>query len=257
MLATLYAKALDAAAEHPVLGDPFAKDLVGRIDYDWRETTITARSAPQVTVRTAYLDNWARQFLAVNNTAVVLHVGCGLDSRVFRLDPKSGIQWYDIDYPDVIALRTQLYPARENYHMVPVSVTEPKWLTTIAPDRPALMIAEGLTMYLTEQDGVALLRRVVERFPSGELQFDVFNRFAIRSQKINGAVRRSGSILHWGVDRPDDLVQAVPGVRLLAAVSAFDTDTFRRVRPAYRMIGRIMSLVPALGTMQQFYRYAF
>jgi methyltransferase (TIGR00027 family) len=231
MLATLYAKALDADAERPILGDLFAKELVGRIDYDWRETAITVRSAPQVTVRTAYLDNWARQFLAVNNTAVVLHIGCGLDSRVFRLDPKSGIEWYDIDYPDVIALRTKVYPGRENYHLVPASATDPEWLTTIEPDRPALMIAEGLTMYLTEQDGVALLRRVVERFPSGELHFDVFNRFAIRAQKINGVVRRSGSILHWGVDTPDDIVQTVPGVRLLAAASVFDTDTFRQVRP--------------------------
>ena len=257
MLATLYAKALDADADHPILADPFAKELVSRINYDWRQTTITARSAPQVAVRSAYLDNWARQFLAVHEQAIVLHVGCGLDSRAFRLNPKPAVQWYDIDYPDVIALREKLYPARENYHLVPASVTEPEWLTTIPPDRAVLMIAEGLTMYLTQEDGIALLRRVVERFPSGELQFDVFNRFAIRTQKINGAVRRSGSILHWGVDGPDGIVRAVPSVRLLCAVSVFDTDTFRQVRPAYRILGRVMSFVPALGKMQQFHRYAF
>lgn len=256
-LATLYAKALDADADHPILGDPFAQELVGRINYDWRETTITARSAPQVVVRTAYLDNLARQFLAVHDRATVLHVGCGLDSRAFRLNPGPGVQWYDIDYPDVIALREKLYPARQNYHLMPASVTEPEWLTTILPDCAALMIAEGLTMYLTQEDGIALLRRVVERFPSGELQFDVFNRFAIQTQKINGAVRRSGSILHWGVDDPDDIVRAVPGVRLLCAVSVFDTDTFRQVRPAYQIVGRVMSFVPALGKMQQFHRYAF
>ena len=35
MLATFYAKALDADLEHPILGDRYAKEIVERIDYDW------------------------------------------------------------------------------------------------------------------------------------------------------------------------------------------------------------------------------
>lgn len=260
MLATLYAKALDADADNPILADPLAKQLVSRINYDWRETTVTARMAPSVAVRSAQLDKWARQFLAVHERAAVLHVGCGLDSRAFRLNPPPGVAWYDIDYPDVIALRDKLYPSRENYHLVSTSATEPEWLTMIPPDRPALMIAEGFTMYLPQEDGIALLRRVVERFPSGELQFDVFNRFAIRTQKINGAVRRSGSILRWGVDRPDEIVRAVPGLRLQSAMSVLDAleaESFRHATRVNRTVGRVLSLVPALVNMQQFHRYTF
>ena len=105
MLATLYAKALDADADHPVLGDGWARDAVARIDYDWSRTTITPRSAPSVAVRSAHFDRWARQFLAAHPRATVVHLGCGLDARVFRLDPGPGVRWYDVDYPDVIALR--------------------------------------------------------------------------------------------------------------------------------------------------------
>ena len=43
MLATLYAKALDADFKEPILGDRFAKQIVERIDYDWQKTTITPR----------------------------------------------------------------------------------------------------------------------------------------------------------------------------------------------------------------------
>lgn len=50
MLATLYAKALDADAEQPVLGDTYARDLVGRLDYDWSRTGLSARLAA-VTMR--------------------------------------------------------------------------------------------------------------------------------------------------------------------------------------------------------------
>jgi methyltransferase (TIGR00027 family) len=257
MLATFYAKALDADLEKPILGDRWARDIVDRIDYDWKKTTITARTSPAVTTRSAHFDEWARQFLAVNPEAVVLHLGCGLDSRYFRLDPGPGVEWYDVDYPDVATLRQQLYPEREHYHVVAASVPDPAWLADIPADRPTLMIAEGLTMYLTEEAGVALLRRIVEHAPSGELQFDAFNRLGIKSQWTNRVVRRSGATLHWGIDRPDDIVKAVPGVRLLAWVSAIESDDFARVPWYYRATLNLMRLAPALRYMAQYHRYAF
>ena len=219
MLATLYAKALDADFKRPILGDRFAKQIVARIDYDWKKTTITPRRAPSVTTRTAHFDAWANQFLVAHPHAVVLHVGCGLDSRFFRLQPGAGVEWYDVDYPEVAALRAQLYPVAEHYHVVAASVTDPGWLADIPADRPALMIGEGLTMYLTEQDGTALLRRVVGRFGSGELQFDAFNRLGIKSQWMNVIVRRAGATLQWGIDGPNEILRSVPGTRLLAWVS--------------------------------------
>src|SRR4029078_7326240 len=41
MLATFYAKAVDAGLAHPILGDRFAKEIVDRIDYDWKKKSIT------------------------------------------------------------------------------------------------------------------------------------------------------------------------------------------------------------------------
>jgi O-methyltransferase involved in polyketide biosynthesis len=110
MLATLYARALDAGLDKPILNDTWARDIVDRIDYDWSQTTITARTSPSVTTRSAHFDEWARQFLAGHTEAIVLHLGCGLDSRCHRVDPGPGVDWYDVDYPDVAALRRQLLP---------------------------------------------------------------------------------------------------------------------------------------------------
>lgn len=257
MLATLYAKALDADLPRPILGDRYAKEVVRRIDYDWTKTAITARNCASVTTRTAHFDTWVRQFLAVHPGAVVLHLGCGLDSRYFRLQPGPAVDWYDVDHPEVAALFTRLYPTAANHHVVAVSVTDPVWLADIPEDRPALLIGEGLTMYLSEPDGVRLLRRVVDRFPSGELQFDAFNRLGIKSQWMNTVVRRSGSTLRWGIDGPDDILRAVPGTRLLARVRWFESDTFARLPRVYRVMGRLMSWVPPLANMAQYHRYAF
>jgi O-methyltransferase involved in polyketide biosynthesis len=187
----------------------------------------------------------------------VLHLGCGLDARAFRLNPGAEVEWYDVDYPEVADLRGRLYPARDHYHVIPASVTDPAWLAEIPADRPTLMIGEGLTMYLTEADGVALLRRIVETFPSGELQFDAFNRLGIKSQWLNAVVRRSGATLHWGVDEPDDITAAVPGLRLLSWMSPFDSPTFQSVAWYYRAMAGVMALVPSWRYLAQYHRYGF
>jgi O-methyltransferase involved in polyketide biosynthesis len=257
MLATLYAKALDADLEKPILGDRYAKEVVGRIDYDWSKTAITPRVSPSVTTRSAHFDNWVRQFTSVHPNSTVLHLGSGLDTRYFRIEPGPDVEWYEIDYPDVAELRRQLLPAPAHYHVIASSVTDPAWLDDIPADRPVLAIGEGLTMYLTKEDGVALLRRIIDRFSSGELQFDAFNRLGIKSQWTNTVVRRSGATLHWGIDGPDDITEAIPGVRLLSWVSAIDGDAFATVPWYYRLTLMAMRPVPALRYMAQYHRYAF
>ena len=257
MLTTLYLKALDADFERPVLGDRYAKEAIGRLDYDWREIGITRRWAPLVTVRTAQYDIWATQFLAVHQSCTVVHLGCGLDSRVFRLDPGPGVEWYDVDYPAVIALREQIYPARARYHLIAASATDPSWLDQIPSDRPVLFLAEGISMYLTEHEGIALLHRIVDRFPSGELQIDFYNWFGIRSQKAHTLVRRSGSTMHWAVNSPQDVLSRVPGIRLLIAQSFFDASTFSRVARPFRVARRMVRVVPPVRKTLQYHRYAF
>src|SRR5215212_4893886 len=257
MLTTLYLKALDADFKRPVLGDRYAKEAVSRLDYDWREIGITGRLAPLITVRTAQYDIWARQFLAVPEDATVLHLGCGLDSRVFRIDPGPSVEWYDVDYPAVIGLREKIYPARSQYHLIATSATSPSWLDHIPADRPVLLLAEGISMYLKEHEGVALLRRVVDRFPSGELQTDFFNWLGIRSQKAQTLVRRSGSTLYWAVNGPEDILRAVPGVRLLIAVSLFEASTFSRASAGFRLARRLVRVAPPAWKALQYHRYAF
>lgn len=257
MLTTLYCKALDADRARPILGDRFAKEAVDRIDYDWRQLGVADRWTPLVTVRTAQFDIWASQFLAVHPQATVVHLGCGLDSRVFRLHPGPGVEWYDVDYPAVIALREKIFPTRPRYDLIAASATDASWLDQIATDRPVLLLAEGISMYLTEHDGVALLQHVVDRFRSGELQIDFYNWLTIRSQKTHRLQRQSGSTLYWAVNSPADILDQVPGVRLLTAVTFFDATTFSRTSAAFRLARRLVRAAPPLRRTLQYHRYAF
>lgn len=257
MLSTLYLKALDADFPRPVLADRYAKDAIARIDYDWQSLDIGGAWAPLCTVRTAQYDIWARRFLALHPHCTVVHLGCGLDARVFRIDPGPDVEWYDVDFPEVIALREQVYPARPHYHLTASSATDPSWLDRIPADRPVLFLAEGISMYLNEDEGIALLRRVVNRFPSGEIQIDFFNWLAIKSQKTQTLVRRSGSTLSWAVNSPQDVLSRVPGLRLREWATFFGASTFSRVTARFRAVKRAARLAPAVRKAAQYHVYEF
>ncbi|KNA93313.1 class I SAM-dependent methyltransferase [Gordonia sp. w5E2] len=257
MLTTLYLKSLDAQFDEPVLGDTFARDAVGRLDFDWSDLKVTAKWAPIVTVRTALYDMWAREFLAAHPEATVIHIGCGLDARVFRLDPGPEVRWFDCDFPDVIALREQIYPTRPDYELIKTSATDPSWLEKIPTDKPVLFLAEGISMYLTQDEGTALLRRVVDRFDSGEIQIDFYNWLAIKTQKMHMLNRRSGSTLHWAVNDPADVLDEVPGLRSVDDTTLFDAPTFDRVRGSFRTAGAVTRAMPAARKSLQYHRFAF
>lgn len=126
MLATLYLRALDNRSAEPMLGDRYADEAVQRIDFDFGKSKMGARNAVPVAMRANALDRWVEEALRGGNCAsrdsspgmTVLHLGCGLDSRFERTDPPEGVEWYDIDQPDVIELRRRLFPERPHHHTI-------------------------------------------------------------------------------------------------------------------------------------------
>ena len=72
---------------------------------------------------------------ARNPDAVVLHLGCGMDTRAFRIDARRDVEWFDLDQPGVIELRRKLYDDTDSYRMIGSSVTDPR-LARPDPDWP-------------------------------------------------------------------------------------------------------------------------
>jgi O-methyltransferase involved in polyketide biosynthesis len=259
-LATLYGKALDAAAAEPILGDHFAAAAVARIDVDFTQLKLPRGAEVTLPLRAWHFDQWTRAFLAAHPAATVLHLGCGLDTRVDRIDPGPMVRWVDVDFPDVIALREQLYPEREGYRRIGASVTDLAWLDAIPGDRPVLVVAEGLVMYLREPDGTALFRRITEQFPSGQLAFDGYSRAMVRLVSRLATVRGAKVELVWGIDDPHTLERQVPALRLVEDV-AFLTmpELVRRLSRnwlAGAMYG-VMGRLPFYRNLVHHLRYAF
>jgi O-methyltransferase involved in polyketide biosynthesis len=258
MLATLYGRAIESRSPHPILGDREAEKAVARIDYDFARLKIRRREGMSVALRAKSVDRWVEEYLDAHHDGTVLHLGCGLDTRAHRVDPPPSVQWYDVDYPDVIDLRRRLYPEREGHHTIGSSVTDPHLLDTIPGDGPVLVVAEGLTMYLSTQDGVRLLRRITEHFPSGELVFDALSHWGVwLTQRFQPAVKASGARLEWSIDDPRELERVVPGLVLDTEWSYADAPEITRYPWPTQKILRLMGHVTALRRVGRLLRYRF
>jgi methyltransferase (TIGR00027 family) len=252
-LCTLYLRAYESRSPAPILGDEAAVEAVDRIEYHWARMRRAMRPGSNqymVTMRAKQLDDWSTDFLRLHPNAVVLHLGCGMDTRVFRLNPPETVQWFDVDQPNVIALRRKLYDDRAGYRMIGSSVTDEAWLDEIPTDRPMLMVAEGLLMYLTEPEVRTLLQRLTDRFGSGELVFDTVSPMGPRLSKV-----LTKGITKWGIRDAREIEQWNPRLRLLdqSSVGAL----YKRIPSApVRLLWRLIYATP-LRNYDVLNRFAF
>jgi O-methyltransferase involved in polyketide biosynthesis len=155
--------------------------------------------------RAKKLDAATRAFLAEHPGGVVLHLGCGLDSRFWRVD-NGQVEWFDLDMPPVVELRKQFYQDHARYHLIASSVIDLEWMDAVeATGRPVLVVAEGLLMYLSEADVRRLLVRLRGDFPGCRLIADVLSRLAARSATRHPSLKKTGASLGWGIDDPREV----------------------------------------------------
>jgi O-methyltransferase involved in polyketide biosynthesis len=176
---TLCCRALDNRSPQPILRDAMADEIVRKLDYDYEKLNIGTNLMLNATLRAKKLDEVASRFLARHPNAVGLDLGAGLDTRAVRLTPPSTVDWYDVDLPAVATARERLIPDRANAHVVSADVRDSEWLNALPSDRPAVIVADGLMGFLSQDEFVDLLNRLISHFPSGEMVFNSYTPFAI------------------------------------------------------------------------------
>jgi len=255
LLITLYAKAFDNRSKRPILHDTKADEIAAQIEYDFAKLDSFDRGNLTI-LRAKQLDEWLRAFLKTNPGGVILNLGCGLDTRITRINPSPDVSWFDVDYPEVIALREQFYANRDGYTMIGSSVTDAEWLATIPKTRPVMIIAEGLLEYLTEDEVQTLLTRFTNAFPHGQIAFDVINSFALQAGKAQ--LRKTTGAEHkWAVDTPDAVDQLNPRLKRIADQPLFLSPYRRELPWQFRILYSVLALFPNVKTMLRLLRYQF
>ena len=173
---TQYARAVDSRWPRPILGDALADDIVAKIDYDFDGLGVPASAIRQTALRAKLLDDRVRRFIGEHPDAVVVDLGAGLATPMQRVAPPSAVDWYNVDLPNVIALREQVVPADDHAHSVAVSLADDSWTDQIPWDRPTMLIADGLLAFVSEAVIVNLFRHIPEHFRSGEVAINDYGR---------------------------------------------------------------------------------
>jgi O-methyltransferase involved in polyketide biosynthesis len=232
LLIPLYAK---AQPDNPIFYDPKAQEILNQVEYDFANLRVPYKTVILVSQRAKKMDAVTRTFLTENHPGVVLHLGCGLDSRFWRVDD-GAVEWYDLDMPPVIELRNFFYLPSERYHLIASSVTDLEWVQTVSAEgRPVLVVAEGLLMYLSESDVKRLLLRLREAFPGCRLVADVFSRQTARSATRHTSLKSTGVQLGWGIDDPHEIETWAAGIRLLEEWYFTQDPDLEQLSLGYRM----------------------
>jgi methyltransferase (TIGR00027 family) len=148
-------RALESETPDGLVHDPFAARLAGERGL----AMLRALPQPEMTrfgigVRSHFMDELLLEALAVEPIATVVSLGCGLDTRPWRLELPPALRWIEADFADMLDYKDGLMAAetprcrRERITADLNDAAERRAIYTAVGPAPALMITEGLLVYL-------------------------------------------------------------------------------------------------------------
>jgi methyltransferase (TIGR00027 family) len=246
---TLAVRAKDAASPRPIgrdtLAHRFMNDEAERV---WQEFRSFRAPNGSNAARHRMIDEHLQRSLDADSLAPVVIIGCGFDTRAFRL---KGGRWFEFDEPEILEYKESRLPAAESpnplqRHIVSFAKGELAASLAAVPAAPHThVIVEGVFMYLTHAQKQDLLTLLAERFPHHTLYCDLmrasfFNRF---SRPIHEKVAGMGATFTDLVEQPEQIfIDAGYTMRSLESIPLFAAEHGNIGIPAFIVKWLIPSL---------------
>ncbi|MBD9008912.1 MAG: class I SAM-dependent methyltransferase [Clostridiales bacterium] len=185
LIIPLYSRKLCSRLYPNIYQDETAVRLINEIDYDFSEAEKNSRGlmqrfgALEVAIRQNDLAWEVRDYLKDHPKAAVVNLGCGLDNTGRSCDNGS-CKIYNLDFPDVIAVRNELLPADEREENIPCDLNNTEWFEKIDASGGAIFFASGVFYYFLTEQVKALVQAMADAFHGGVLVFDAANRAAVK-----------------------------------------------------------------------------
>jgi methyltransferase (TIGR00027 family) len=243
-IATLRSRAIESARPEPLIHDPvavlclerlraLATDDEKRLLFDRRLSRTLTR---HIALRARRYDEVARRFIEDDPSCLVVNLGCGFDTRYFRIGPGE-YEYVELDLPEVVELKRQVLGDRIGYEMIGGSVLDHSWIEKVNTDgsRRALLLAEGLLMYLPKPDVVSLLGTMARGFTRSRIVLEVVNeRYTrgIMKRIVASKIRRqlghgAGTSYDFGVRDAREIESYARGLRVVDEWSFVDDPDVR------------------------------
>ena len=181
----LYARKMCSQLYPDLYRDDTAVRLIDAIDYDF---SLLEKKSASLMQRFGFLEAAMRQndltfevrdYLRTHPRAAVVNLGCGLDDTGRRCDNGS-CRIYNLDLPDVIAVRRELLPPGEREELIPCDLNDTAWFDRIDAADGAVFFEAGVFYYFLKEQVRALVRSMADAFPGSVLVFDAANEKAVR-----------------------------------------------------------------------------
>ena len=185
LIIPLYARKMCSELYPKLFRDETALHLVNEVDYDFSALQKKSQSLMQrfgfleVAMRQNDLAFEVRDYLKTHPNAAVVNLGCGLDSTGRNCDNGS-CKIYNLDYPDVIAVRNELLPAGEREENISCDLNDTAWFRKIDASGGAVFFAAGVFYYFLKEQVKTLVQAMADGFPGGVLAFDAANEKAVK-----------------------------------------------------------------------------
>lgn len=243
LLLPLWGRAVETQKEHPLLMDATALRIVNDLDFDF--STIAANTDPLTQAawiaRSIYFDQEIREFLARYPEGSILNVGCGFDTTYDRISHGQG-RWYEIDLPDVIALRRKYIPESEDRRFIAASVFEPAWYESILQKDRVLTLLAGVIYYFDEDQVKQLLSEFSRRFKVTDVIFDYCSKqgLEITNQKVlvKGGMSKD-AFLRWSIEDIYELEKWEARIKIRQTMPMFEEH--KKKYPVEKQVGMNMA----------------
>ena len=233
MLQTVYARAKETKTRGAI-NDAKAVELVEKLDYDFTLADKDTAMSSGVIARTIVLDRLVKEYLAAHPGAVVVNIACGLDTRCYRM--RGYAHWYNLDLPETIAVREKLLPESGSISQIAMSAMD-DWGGRIEERGDhALVIIEGLTMYLSEADVRQIFSVIAGRFRGAEVLVETMNPMVVKRFKEK-SIEGSKAKFTWGVKDGRALAALLPGFRYAGEHGL--TEGMATFIPVYKLLDKI------------------
>ena len=185
------------------LDDKKAEDIWAAEGFSLKGKSASKWLAYYMGIRSAVFDQWLEQQMAETPDAVIVHIGCGMDSRIIRVGAENH-KWYDVDFPEVIEERKRYFSESDNYKMIAGDARDCTWLAAIEERASAIVVMEGVSMYLTAEEMRNLAKNLCDQFGQVTLLVDAYTSFAAKMSKRRNPVNDLGVTEVYGIDDPED-----------------------------------------------------
>ena len=161
--------------------DPEAERICSMLDYDFAEkgkkmeSAVGLFGALEVAQRQYDLAWEVKDYLKSHPNAAVVNLGCGLDDT-FRKCDNGTCKGYNIDMPDVIAVRDELLPAVDREKNLAYDLNDERWMDEIDPSQGAVFYASGVFYYFKTEAVRELFQKMAKKFSGGVVVFDSCNQ---------------------------------------------------------------------------------